>query len=492
MNLEELEFYLKKGKELFERGALLEAVNYYKRAVSIKPDYYRSYLALGDVFMEMSKFDTALRSYKIAVRLSPQNAEAYYKIGVAYLKLKRYREAEKFFLSSLKLDGRIVDSYNGLYLIYKDLGLYGKAERVLKAGIELAPECAKLYNNLGNVYHAVGKYDLAMNMYTQAITLAGDFPEAELGRGLIYLLRGEFNKGWEGYEKRFFLPTFRGTIEKFGKKIWDGTFSPSKTLLVWTEQGIGDAIQFVRFLPYVKERVGRVILACQGSLFRLFKTVKGIDELIDKDREGLPEYDFHIPIMSVGKLFVREESDIPAEIPYFDIPPDAVFEMGKRVGISREKLNVGIVWGGNIRNKNNRVRSTSLRFFIPLGEIDGLKLYSLQKGEYLIQLENDGAGSITDLSGIMEDFYDTALVVKNMDLIITVDTAVAHLAGALGIKVWLLIPQYPDWRWQLERADSPWYPSMRIFRQNRQGYWQDVFEKVRREILRVLNKENGN
>jgi len=490
--LEEIEFYLKKGQELFTKGDYLEAIQCYKRAISMKPDCYRSYLALGDVFLKTSRFDVALKSYEIANQLNPRSAEIYYKMALANFYLGRYRDAEELFLASLRLDARIVDSYNGLYLVYKELGLYDKAEKILKMGIELAPECAKLYNNLGNVYHAKGKYDLAVEMYTKTMELNGDAPEAELGKSLIYLLKGRFDKGWIGYERRLHLPAFRSSMERFGPRIWDGGFSPSKTLLVWTEQGIGDAIQFVRFLPYVKERVGKVILVCQSSLLRLFKTARGIDVLISKDEENLPEYDFHIPIMSLGRFFVTRESEIPAEIPYFDIHQEAVFEMGKRIGISHEKLNVGIVWGGNIKNRNNRVRSASLRFFLPLAEIDGLRLYSIQKGEYSIQLKERGAEAIKDLGGLLDDFYDTALVVRNMDLVISVDTAVAHLAGALGVKVWLLIPRYPDWRWQLEREDSPWYPSMRIFRQSRQGYWHDVFGRVKSELLKVLDERDGN
>jgi hypothetical protein len=268
--------------------------------------------------------------------------------------------------------------------------------------------------------------------------------------------------------------------------MWDGSYLNGKSILVYTEQGIGDSIQFVRYLPMVKEQSGCVIVECQQSLCRLLKNCVGIDEIIEMTSHGKSpmKFDVQIPLLSLPGIFDATVDSIPQNLSY--IKPDPVLVSQWRSMFDCDNnLKVGIVWAGNPKHKNDRNRSCSLKDFAHLTSIRGLTFYSLQKGLASVEANNHPKGmKIINLDNELNDFADTAAAIDNLDLVIAVDTAVAHLAGAIGKPVWTLLPFVPDWRWMLKRSDSPWYPSMRLFRQRQLYDWDGVFDQVRKSLFK--------
>jgi hypothetical protein len=276
---------------------------------------------------------------------------------------------------------------------------------------------------------------------------------------------------------------------QFPTPPWDGSPLDGRTILVHAEQGLGDTMQFLRYVPLVRRRGGRVILVCQPPLMRLLSRVPGIERLVAWG-EPLPEYDVQVPLMSLPGLFGTTLETVPAEVPYLDAEPALVEAWRHRLG-SYAGFQVGIVWQGNPRFRFDRLRSIPLAQFAPLARVPGVHLLSLQKGPGRDQLAAlPGSFPVTDLGHQLDEttgaFLDTAAVMKNLDLVITSDTVAAHLAGALGVPVWVALHDVPDWRWLLDREDSPWYPTMRLFRQTRPGQWEEVFERIAAALHRRL------
>jgi hypothetical protein len=267
--------------------------------------------------------------------------------------------------------------------------------------------------------------------------------------------------------------------------MWDGKSLNGKTILVHTEQGFGDSIQFVRYLPMVKAQGGRVIFECQQSLCRLLRSCNGIDEIIEKTSANKLSIqpDVHVHLLDLPGIFGTTLNSIPTNIPYITPDPILVDQWASRLNVD-EGFRISIVWAGSPHHARDRNRSCSLADFANLAKVPGLPFYSLQKGYVSIKPDNPPMGiKIVNLDNELHDFADTAAVIANLDLVISVDTAVAHLTGAIGKPVWTLLPFAPDWRWLLKRNDSPWYPTMRLFRQNQPDDWTEVFEQVREKLI---------
>jgi hypothetical protein len=398
--------------------------------------------------MKQGKFDNAITSYKRALLLKPRYAEAHNNLGTA-------------LMAQRKFDAAIISH---------------------KKAIELKPDYAEAYNNLGTVLKGSGKPEEAIANYKQAIELKPDYALAHLNLAFALLLTKNFKKGLQEYEWRLRLK--RRTPKTDQKPMWDGTSLNGKSILVYTEQGIGDSIQFVRYLPMVKEQSGCVIVECQQSLCRLLRNCVGIDEIIETTSHGKSpmHFDVQVPLLSLAGIFDTTVDSIPQN-PFY-IKPDPVLVSQWRAKFDCDNnLKVGIVWAGNPKHKNDRNRSCSLKDFAHLTSIQGLTFYSLQKGLASVEANNHPNGmKIINLDNELNDFADTAAAIDNLDLVIAVDTAVAHLAGAIGKPVWTLLPFVPDWRWMLKRSDSPWYPSMRLFRQRQLYDWDGVFDQVRKSL----------
>ena len=306
--------------------------------------------------------------------------------------------------------------------------------------------------------------------------------------GRIRLLRGEYEAGWAGYEHRLALRKFARVRERFDEPRWDGAPLAGQTILLHAEQGFGDTLQFIRYAPLVAARGGAVAVECPPSLASLVGSVEGVARVIEQGA-ALPPFACQAPLLSLPRILATDMDSIPADIPYLapppGPPPPPLVEAG-------EGFRVGIVWAGNPDHADDRNRSCGLAAFAPLRALGGVRLYGLQVGPRAADLQSLPPGPpVIDLSPWLSDFAATARAMQALDLIVTVDSAPAHLAGALGRPAWVLLPFVPDWRWLLERDDSPWYPSLRLFRQPTFGDWPAVFERVAASIATLTRRPGG-
>ncbi|MGL6280786.1 MAG: tetratricopeptide repeat protein, partial [Microcoleaceae cyanobacterium] len=304
------------------------------------------------------------------------------------------------------------------------------------------------------------------------------------------LLAGDFTKGWQEYEWRW--QSGELTPRNYQQTVWDGQPLQGKTLLVYWEQGFGDTLQFVRYLPFINKNGGKIILECQEPLFRLLENYSNIDQLI-KSGEHIPDFDLHIPLMSLPRVMgTNSLSQIPAQTPYLFVPTDGIEKIPLPAGNRETQLKVGLVWGVNHAHPKSHKRSCPLEYLLPLTQIPVIQFYSLQVGPQVADLTNLAdkiAHPIIDLSDLIRDFADTAILIEQLDFVITVDTAVAHLAGALGKPVWLILPFVPDWRWLLQEEIAVWYPTMRLFRQTEAGNWRSAVNQLIQVLLSIINQQ---
>ncbi|MBT3355618.1 MAG: hypothetical protein HN402_11940 [Candidatus Scalindua sp.] len=318
-----------------------------------------------------------------------------------------------------------------------------------------------------------------------AIELEPEYAEAHLNRSFALLLIGNYKDGWIENEWRLQAKAHR--LRKFNKPQWDGSPLNGKTILIHAEQGFGDTIQFIRYLPMVQAQGGNVVFECHKSLIRLLRNYEGIDKLIERVPKPDIEFDTQLPILSLPGIFDTTADSIPSDTPYITSDQGLSQLFSLRFGTDYN-FKIGIAWAGNSDNKKNHIRSCALADFNPLLDIQGISFYSIQKGPASVEADSTlREMKIINLSNQIKDFADTAAVVSNLDLIISVDTAVVHLAGALGKPVWNLIHFAPDWRWLLNRDDSPWYPEMRLFRQTKSNDWTTVFKRVKEALLQIVN-----
>lgn len=354
---------------------------------------------------------------------------------------------------------------------------FDEAEFIIREALATLPNAPELWNNLGNALKEKGAWTEAKNAYARALALRPDYPEARTNDAYLKLLLGEWDEAWPDLEWRWKCASYPKA--RFPRPLWDGSNARGARVLLCPEQGFGDAIQFVRYAPLVKERGATVMLRCRPELAKLFHKVTGVDRLIVAG-EALPDFDFQIPFLSLPGAFRTTPHSVPSWIPYlrgdFPLPPALVHEL------KGNEFKIGICWSGNPQHADAKKRAAPLRHFSRLAQY-GTRLLSLQRDTGLEEMRRcAGEFPLRSLGEHFRDFADTAATIARLDLVVTVDTSIAHLTGALGKPVWLLLPSVPDWRWMLERSDTPWYPTMRIFRQERPGEWDGVFENVARAL----------
>ncbi|MBF0452461.1 MAG: tetratricopeptide repeat protein, partial [Candidatus Magnetomorum sp.] len=362
-----------------------------------------------------------------------------------------------------------------------------KSIDAFQKALTLQPDQMDIYTNLGACYGKRGDLDTAISWHQKAIALSPDYADAHYNLGISLLLSGQLCEGFQKYEWRFKRPDFPKPA--YSCPVWDGSLFKGKSILVYMEQGFGDAIQFVRYLPQVKSRGGTVILVCHPSLERLFETAQGIDQIIPENHP-LPAFDYHVSLMSLPCIFETSLETIPAQMPYLSCPYDVPEPLNEIIHQNRNTFNIGFVWAGNPSNKHDQDRSIPLYMFSTLATLQHSRLFSLHK--QTVPSNCDLLFDYVDLSPHLNDFADTAFAISKLDLIISVDTAVAHLAGALKKPVWVLLPKIPDWRWLMNREDSPWYPGIRLFRQQVDGLWTDVFMHVIHELQTIIDHPEKN
>ena len=353
----------------------------------------------------------------------------------------------------------------------------GKAEEAV--ALELRSEDAEAHLRLGRELQDQGRIEEALARYDRALALRPDFADAHVAKGMYLLLRGHYADGWQSYEWRWRMETFSSPKRNFTEPQWHGEALNGRRILLHGEQGFGDCLQFLRYVPMVQAAGGVVVLEIQGRLMRICALLPGVTELIAYG-QPLPAVDCHCPLLSLPLAFGTELESIPFEVPYLSIPAEAG-ERARRIAWPVDGLRVGLVWAGSENHLKDKVRSLALAMFEPLLALEGVHFFSLQMGEAAKQCSASDR-RITDLGPMTRDMADTAAQLAQLDLVISVDTSVAHLAGALGKPFWVLLSDVADWRWLRSREDSPWYPTARLFRQQERGNWNEVVERVGAEL----------
>jgi tetratricopeptide (TPR) repeat protein len=381
-------------------------------------------------------------------------------------------EAEAAYRQILAVEPQNARALHFMGIILHQRGNSAAGIELIRRAIQIDPHSADFYSNLGVVLTDSGQFDDGLRSYRQAVNLAPADPLYHWNLAINLLLNGEFRQGWEEFEWRLRVPG-RKLSRAFPQPQWNGSDLTGKTILLHAEGGFGDALQFIRYLPNVSQRGGQIILECQPELVGLFTPLQGISTIIRRS-DALPHFDFHIPLQSLPNVFQTTLENIPASVPYLTTPQDSAQYWKERLS-SEQGPKVGLAWAGS--NTTGGRRSNSLEIFAPLADLPNIRLYSLQKGPESKQPVPRGF-SLADYTDELRDFADLSGFIDNLDLVISVDTSVAHLAGAMAKPVWTLIPFVPDFRWLRDRSDSPWYPTMRLFRQEKGENWTTLVARI--------------
>jgi hypothetical protein len=405
-------------------------------------------------------------------------ADAHNNLGIALQEAGQLEEAVEHYDLALRQRPQFEAALFNRAQALRGLGRQNEAVPSYRACLKANPNHRDAHYNLANALKDLNRFTEAVDCYRQTLALDPDHGNAHWNLALACLTLGRMPEGWREYE--WGLRTGKRAAGSPDSVPWDGSFLNGKTVLVQAEQGYGDTIQFVRYLPLVRERVGRVVLECQKGLGRLLQGCRGADRVVERPSQSqLDETpDAQVSLLSLPGLFGTTLNTVPAEVPYLR-PEPGLREKWRQRLTGRRDLRVGLVWAGSPKHAGDASRSCSLRQFAPLARVNGVTFFSLQKGPAAEQAKAPPARMrIDDLAPDLGDFAETAAALAHLDLVISADTAVAHLAGAMARPVWTLVPFVPDWRWLLHRTDSPWYPSMRLFRQSVAGDWESVLVAV--------------
>ena len=484
------EAYYDLGTSWAVQGKFDEAIKAFENALRLHPDFALAHSNLGASFRAQGRLAEALHHLHEAVRLKPDHAEAHYSLGTVHFDQGHSQEAIAAFREAVRLKPSFAEAHNSLGVALAGQGSLVDAQGAFREALRLNPNYPEAHNSLGVSHYVQGHLDEALIHFCEALGLNPNHADAHNNRSLIWLLKGDFEQGWPEAEWRLRTKAF--SLRPFPQPRWDGSSLVGRTILLHAEQGLGDTLQFVRYAAMVKKLGATVLVECQASLTKLLSACQGIDYLIPAGN-ALPAFDVHVPFLSLPGMFGTTVETVPAEVPYLHAREELV-EQWRREIRSISGFKVGIAWQGSAQFKNDRWRSVPLSQFERLARVKGVKLISLQKGPGTEQLAGIADRfPVLDLGDRLDEagaFVDTAAVMKNLDLVITSDTSIAHLAGALGVPVWVALNVAPDWRWLLNRDDSPWYPSMRLFRQQQLGNWEEVFERIALD-LNVLVQEKG-
>ena len=465
----------------FQRGQLVEALNFVEAALRVDKGCATALLNRGLIVHAMGRFIEALASYGDALAIEPNNVEMLNARGIALLDLARPHEALESFERALAINGHYVEALGNRGNAMLKLNRPQDAISNYDAALKLAPGHPQVLTNRANALRRLDRPAEALLNVETALASRPDYAEAQFEAGLAQLTLGYFQAGWKNYESRWATGVFAPHRRDFVAPLWVGE-QPicGKKILLHAEQGFGDTIQFVRYAPLVAERGARVFLEAQPELVRLLSQLRGV-ETVAAPGEPLPAFDLHCPLLSLPLAFDTTLETIPGDVPY--IRPAAAEIIAFERRLPRKRPRIGLAWAGRRSHKNDLSRSVGLRTLLPLLRTSAVQFVSLQRelgaeDEYLLRDHPE----MCRIGEKLRDFAETAAVISLLDIVISVDTAVAHLAGALGKPVLVLLPFAADFRWMRERQDSPWYPTARLFRQSSFDQWDDVVAAVRGEL----------
>lgn len=518
-----------RGNELKALLRFDEALASYDRALALRPDFAQAHSNRGDVLCELKRFEEALANCERALKLQPDFAEAHCNRANAFRKLRRHDEALAGYDRALSLKPNYAEAYSNRGIVLHDLHRFeeelesyncalalrpdfaealsnrGNALQELKCfeealkdyerAVSLKPNFAEAYSNCGNALRELNRFKDALASFDRAIALQPGLPEAYFNSAICLLLTGDLDRGWQRFEWRWETDQLKSEKRNFSQPQWTGSGEiAGKTILLHAEQGLGDTLQFCRYAPLVAARGARVIIEVQKPLVTLMRTLAGGAQIIAKG-DPLPAFDLHCPLLSLPLAFNTKLDTIPGGAPYLSADATKRDAWRARLG-SHGKFRVGLVWAGDPRKQLpnahliDRQRSIAFDMLAPLFHQTDCDFVSLQKGaDAVAQLRASPLRhKVIDWSDDFHDFSDTAALIDNLDLVIAVDTSVAHLAGALGTPLWLLNRYNTCWRWLLDRDDSPWYPRLRQFRQDATRTWDPVIGRVAAELRDYVDR----
>jgi Tfp pilus assembly protein PilF len=433
--------------------------------------------------------------YRQIIAAYPENADAFHVLGILALQTGRYPVAAALIGRAVYLRPSYAEAHSNLGLALLAQGKWELARASYERAIALRPDFVDAHHNLARALRDEGKLDESIASYRRALELQPDLGAAHLNLGITLLLRGDFEEGWREYEWRDHSPDMRNQRRTFDGVRWDGAALSGQTLFVHAEQGLGDLIQFSRFLPAAMRRAGHVVLECSPVVQRWLAGCRELGNLEMRTRDASisgtgPSFDAHAPLLSLPFLLgVKSPVDIPAPLPWSS-NEHASAAWRRLIDDEAGQLKVGLAWAGEPAHWNDKQRSIPLSTFAPLVTTGDVRFFSVQLGAAAAQAASPPQKmNLVDLTGNIHDLADTAGLLTQLDLVISVDTAVAHLAGAIGKPVWTLLPFAPDFRWMLKREDSPWYPTMRLFRQSRRGDWEEVIERVGSALRQLVDSK---
>jgi tetratricopeptide (TPR) repeat protein len=473
------------GVIAFQRNHNDLALELMRRSIGLAPDLPDFHNNLGNVLAKMKRLEEAVKCFERAIELRPDHVEARTNLGAALEALWRLDEAVARQCEAIRLRPDHVNAHINFGSALRKLGNLEEAESAYRQAAYLQQTSADAHNGLGVVLQEQEKITDAIGCFDRAIELRPDFADAIQNRVIAYMLAGNTEIGWAAFE---------GTggwskLQKFSspQPEWNGTELHGRSILLRADQGLGDTLQFIRYIPMVLECGGKVILECQAPLQKLLQGFAGTSAVLARG-EPLPDFQVQALLTSMPRIFRTSLNSIPAVVPYLRADALLIQQWKKRLE-KPHGLKVGIAWHADLRHRGAEFRCIPLAAFEPLTQIEGIQLISLQKGPGSEQIR-DGRFSVVDLGGGFDEdsgpFMDTAAIMMNLDLVISNDSAIAHLAGALGVPVWLALPVGPDCRWLLCKQDTAWYPTMRLYRQKQRWQWQDVFGQMADDLKRKL------
>jgi tetratricopeptide (TPR) repeat protein len=469
--------HLNRGNTRKEMGDMQRAITDYERAITIDPGYAEAYVNLGIALQELQQPDQALTCYRKAIGLKPDFAEAYFALGNALQEHGQMDAAIVSLREATRLRPGFAAAYCNLGNLFKEMGRFDDAITVYAQAIHAQPDFAVAYCNLGNVQKEKQQFQLAIASYAQATTLNPDFAEAHWNRSLVHLLLGEFEAAWPLFEWRWKAKKNNISLPDFRRPLWLGEQAlTGKTILICWEQGFGDTIQFCRYVSVVQALGAKVLLVVPPSLVPLLKTLDGVDQVLGPD-EPISDFDYYCPLMSLPLAFRTTLTTIPTPKAYLHANESrSGFWAAKLPQTGRKR--VGIAWSGSTTNKSRSLPLAEFISHLPRH----LDYVCLQKDVTDAERDILSHANMVCFNQDIAHFGDTAALCGLMDMVISIDTSAAHLSGAMGKPTWVLLPHLPDWRWLLNRSDTPWYPSMRLYRQEEAGVWDSVLQRVTHEL----------
>ena len=476
----------------YRRGSLDEARALFERVLRIEPQHPAALNLLGILLCTQGDTKKGLQLIRRAIAYAPKFVDAHNNLGIVLQNLGQDEEALAAFDKALAIKPDAIEPLSNRGTTLQGLGRFEESLACFEKALAIQPAHPGALNNRGNTLRFLGRFEEALSAFEIALASWPDFADAHWNESLCWLARGDFRPGWEKYEWRWRTRSFAQSLRNYPGPLWLGSEDLSgKTVLLHAEQGLGDTLQFCRYAPMVADRGAKVILACAPSLTELLEHMPGVSEVV-ADTDVVPSCDLHCPLMSLPLAFGTELESIPARVPYLAADPERSRRWRQRLG-AVGGLKIGVVWAGQpAPDRVDERRSLPLARMLTLGEVEGVTLISVQKGDAIMQAHALGSETaLIDWTDELADFSDTAALVTELDLVISVDTSVAHLAGALGKPVWVLNRFDRCWRWLWDREDSPWYPTMRLFTQPSPGDWASVLTRVTEELRAILAKSDA-